>query len=153
MMRRIATACLGALALAGCTTGEPTPTLKDRMDPRMGLTEREIVQELGVPDAELTTGAETPDVTDDVRSLRWSNRRVVAWDEPWGPWPPYQPGGLGTRSTRYGGPGMYGGWGWPGPYYRTRVAEYACDLEIDFTRTAADAPWRASAWRARGNAC
>jgi len=148
MLRRIAFACLAAPLLAACT-GAPQPTLKERMDPRMGLTQREIVQDLGVPDAEVTTGEETPGVADDVRSLRWSTRRVVAWEDPWGPWPPYQPGGLGTLSRRYGGPG----YGWPGPYYRTRVEEYACDLEIDFTRPAPDAPWRASAWRARGNAC
>lgn len=151
MLRRIALACLGAALLAACSTGAPQPTLKERMDPRMGLTEREIVRDLGVPDAELTTGEETPGIEDDVRSLRWSQRRVVAWEDPWGPWPPYQPGGLGTLSRRYGGPGYP--WGGYGPAYRTRVEEYACDLEIDFTRTAPEAPWRASAWRARGNAC
>lgn len=120
------------------------------MDPRMGMTEREIVRELGVPDAEIETGAETPGVEDDVRSLRWSSSRVVAWEEPWGPFgPPYHPCGLGTRP----GCGGWGGWGWPGPYTRTRVTEYACDLEIDFSRAAPDQPWRAAAWRARGNDC
>ena len=128
MLRRIIALCACALMLAACT-GTPGPSLKERMDARMGLTELEIVRDLGVPDGSVEA--------EGVRSLRWSDRRIETYPEPI---PPYW-----VRNRP---------WGWPGPWgYGDRVVEYQCDVEIEFSRAGPEEPWRASSWRARGNGC
>ena len=127
MAIRIASICAALALLAGCAAGPAQPGLKQRTDALLGLTELEVVRSLGVPDAE--------NQAQGVRSLRWSWRELASYPDPW----------------RWGPPGRR----WPGgwPYRSERLVERQCDLEMEFERAAPDAPWIASSWRARGNAC
>lgn len=138
-MRRLLALCLApALGLvAGCATVQG-PSRAERMDALMGRTQLSMVREFGVPDAETTAEGR--------RILRWSHDTLEVRSDPF-PWGPFGPWG-------YGGPG-YGGPGFGYPWPETRSYRRWCDMELEFERADAspNTPWRATAWRTRGNDC
>jgi hypothetical protein len=94
------------LALAGCATG---PSLESRMAAYIGASSQTLVQQLGVPDKQITV--------DGIQYLAYDRRRTVVS-------PGLAMGGFGP----YGGP-FYGGGFYGGPAFVSppTVSVYSCE--------------------------
>ncbi len=108
-MRKFLLLTVPLMALSACVTG---PSLQSRMASFTGASEKTLVQQLGVPDKQVTV--------DGLQYLAYDHRDI---DFDPGLAGPFYAGGL------YGGP-FYGGFG-PGPFFDagipSRVNEVACE--------------------------
>ncbi len=109
-MRKFLLLALPLAALSACATG---PSLQSRMASYTGASEQTLVQQLGVPDKQVTVGG--------LQYLAYDHRDID-----------FDPGIVGPLdgSGFYGGPFYGGGFG-PGPFFDagipSRVHEIACE--------------------------